>query len=236
MDPRDDLRDILVLPLPRPGDHAGKQAEAVRRTVARAAPRLLYVSAVASGLVTLMEADGTVIDEPIAWAGIQPPQAGDAVVALTIPGRGGRDAAATRVALGPVNRTPSAGGLVVQPFAQSTADVPSTTSTSAYVDAAAFSLFLPPGFWTLDATGGLALIHSIGGVADYRLTIDGTAGPARFTRALDATRYSRWEAHQTRTGVAGNRNVTVAVSYKGSTAGTTSGANPTAFVVARRMI
>lgn len=235
MDPRDGLRDLLVPPLPRAADRAAKEADAVASRIAKAAPRLLYVSSFDGTLATLKEADGTVIDEPIAWAGVLPPQAGDAVVALTIPGRGSRDAAGTRVAFGPVNRTPGAVGFESQPFCQSTADAGSTTSTSTYVTAATFSLFLPPGVWTVDVMGGISLTHSAGGQADYRIDIDGAAGFSRRTRNLSATVYSRYEANQTRTGVAGNRSINVEVKYKGTDAGTTSAANPSANVMARRI-
>lgn len=222
--------------LPRPSDHADRLGQRIRAIVAKASPRRLFVSSVSSGLVVLREADGTVIDEGVAYIGVVPPQVGDAVLVVPLPGSGSRHAAGSRVALGPIFRGASDGALVVQPNTQSFADAPSTSSTSSYADAATFAVFLPPGIWTVDADGGLALIHSAGLVSDLRLDIDGTPGPSRRTQNLSATVYGGWEAHQTLTGVAGNRSVNVKVSYKSFNAGSTSAANPTVLVIARRVV
>jgi hypothetical protein len=225
---------VLIPPLPRPGDHALRREEATRRQIERVANRLLYVSAYASGLVTLREGDGTVIDEPIAWAGLFPPQPGDAVVRIALPGRGDRDAAPSYVAWGPVHKADDGPGIVDREGSASGATVATNPSTTTYVNALSISIPLGPGTWEITADADLAMLHSGALRADFQVSIDGIATP-RNSQNLHASIWSRWAVSRRQTNVAGNRSVTVALDYKPRDAGTVSASNPVIRVRATRL-
>jgi hypothetical protein len=211
--------------LPLPADTAQRTGTRVREIAAEMAPRLLFVSAFASGLVTLMEADGSVIDEPVAWIGANPPQTGDAVLALMVPGRGHRHASGTRVAIGPVNRVSGAGGIVEREASATNSTTASTSSTSTYSDCITLSLPLGPGTWEITAMGDVAMIHSGATKADCQVVIDGVA-TSRQTPNLSTTVYGRFGASRRSTSVAGDRSITIAVQAKPFNAGTLTMAQP----------
>jgi hypothetical protein len=181
--------DPALAPLPRPADVAARREDAVRGILAGAANRLLYVSAYAGGLVTLREADGTVIDEPIAWVGHLPPQVGDAAIRLAVAGRGGRDAAPSSVALGPIHKADDGPGIVEREGSATNGATPANASTSTYVIEQTVLIPLGPGTWEVVATGDLLLTHTASGQADVQVVIDGVA-TSRQSPALSTAVYT----------------------------------------------
>jgi hypothetical protein len=218
------------MPLPNPADLHRKQLERNREMAADVAPRLLYVDSVTSGLVTLREADGTVIGEDVAWIGSVSPQAGDAVVAIQIPGRGHKHARGSRVALGPVNRSGVA-GIVEREASASVSITPSNSVTSSYEDAITLSIPLGAGTWDVTAIGDLALIHSAGTKCDIRIVVAGNQ-TERQTQNLHASIYSRWGVSRRETGLTGGGSVTVTLQYRPFNTGTAGAANPMLHVIA----
>ena len=223
-----------LAPLPRPPDVARRREDAVRAMLDGTANRLLYVSSYASGLVTLREADGTVIDSPIAWVGVFAPQTGDACVRIALPGRGSRDAAASYVAFGPVHKADDGPGVVVREGSASTGAAVSTTSTSTYSVAQTVQVPLGPGLWDVVCEGSVLVTHSASGQADVQVTIDGTA-TSRQSPALSTTVYGRVGSSRRSSGVAGNRTISCTVEFKCSTAGTVQSRNPNLRVSATRV-
>jgi hypothetical protein len=211
--------------LPRPTDKTRRDADAIRDIAASTAPRLLYVSSVASGLVVLKEADGTIISESIAYIGTIPPQVGDSVVRIAIPGRGDKHAKGSYVAVGPINRVSGAVGIIERTASATNSATASTSSTSTYSVAITLSITLPPGTWEISAHGTIALIHSASGKADVEITIDGTA-VSRQTPNLSSSVYGRFGSAQRLTGIAGNRTITITVEFKSFGTGTTTCAQP----------
>lgn len=225
----------ILAPLPRPADVAAKRDERVRDAAAAVGNRLLYVTSYVAGLVTLQQADGTVIDEAIAWAGVLPPQPGDGVVRLTIPGRGTRDAAPTFVAL-PIVRTDTP-GVVEREGSATNGAAPSTTNISTYATSLTVPIPLGAGLWEIVASGDLLLTHSASGQCDVQMTIDGVS-TSRQSPPLSPTVYTRIGSSRRSTGVVvavGGRTVNVTLDYKPSTAGTAVGRNPVVRVHASRL-
>jgi hypothetical protein len=212
------------MPLPRPTDHAERLGAALARRLAKLAPRRLFVDSVASGLVTLEEADGTLIDEPIAWISAVPLVPGDAVLVVPVPGTGDKHAAGSRVAIGPIRRTDLPSAIpdtpVVGVAAQNASDTASTTNTSTYVDALVVNQVLPAGVW---AAGAVDVRTEIGGV-----------GQTAVTQSVVSAGFDRVVTAGGRAAVAGGGSVAIKVQYKGNAAGTSTCDQPGMIFVATR--
>jgi hypothetical protein len=109
---------------------------------------------------------------------------------------------------------------IVVTSAQSSADDGTCTSTTVYDVAMSVNLVLPVGTWSIDAVGGVAMLHSAGNANRWAIEIDGVEGTARTASCP--------------TGVAGNRTVVVRVLYRPSDAGTATAANPWILISANR--
>lgn len=224
----------MTIKLPHPSDHVQRQGDAVRDIAAGMSPRLLYVSSFAVGLVTLKEADGSIIDTAIPFIGVFPPQADDAVIRLTIPGRGDKAAASSFVAIGPINRVSGASGIVTEVGAQGAADVPTTTSTSVYSDAIVVPLNLGPGLWTIKAFGSVLMRHSAGNAVDVRTEIGGV-GQSAITQSVVSSGYDRIAVAGSRSAIAGPVTLGVRITFKANEAGTATADQPALMAIATRI-
>jgi hypothetical protein len=225
------------MPLPRPTDHAERLGAALARRLAKLAPRRLFVDSVASGLVTLEEADGTLIDEPIAWISAVPLVPGDAVLVVPVPGTGDKHAAGSRVAIGPIRRTDLPSAIpdtpVVGVAAQNASDTASTTNTSTYVDALVVNQVLPAGVWTVQVYASAFMRHSAAGAVDVRTEIGGV-GQTAVTQSVVSAGFDRVVTAGGRAAVAGGGSVAIKVQYKGNAAGTSTCDQPGMIFVATR--
>jgi hypothetical protein len=225
------------MPLPRPTDHAERLGAALARRLAKLAPRRLFVDSVSSGLIVLEEADGTLIDEPIAWISAVPLVPGDAVVRLTLPGSGDRHAAPSHVAIGPIRRTDLPSAISDTPIvgvaAQNAADTASTTSTSVYSDALVVNQALPAGTWTIQVYGSIFMRHSAAGAVDVRTEIGGV-GQTEITQSVVSAGFDRVAVAGGRAGVAGGGTVAIKLQYRANAAGTATADQPGMIFLATR--
>jgi hypothetical protein len=122
----------------------------------------------------------------------------------------------------------------VQFFNQSTADTPSTTSTSTYAVAMTGTIVLPAGTWGVSAIGGANFIHSASGPVDFYVSVNGNTGTLTQTQNLSTATYEQYvDAKSEVTGLTGT--ITVTVEYRAHTAGTATCVNPWAQARLRRI-
>lgn len=124
-------------------------------------------------------------------------------------------------------------GLYTQLESQSSA-TPSdnTTSTVTYAVALDATVVLPTGTWTVRAIGGLNLVHSAGGTALMRVSVNGQDSTARSVSGLSATAYQMGVDEDSLGGLTGT--VHVYLHFRSSSAGTTTVKNPWLFVLCER--
>ena len=128
---------------------------------------------------------------------------------------------------------------VITNGSQASADTPSTTSTTTMQDAISVNITLGDGTagagtWAIWVLGSVSLINSASATARVCATIDGVQGNIHVTPALNTAIYTSCAAASVASGLTGNRTVAVKIQYRSGTANTTTAANPSLIVIAKR--
>lgn len=126
-------------------------------------------------------------------------------------------------------------GLIVKPFAQSSSDNPSTTSTVSSVVAAQFDVVIPgtsADRWTCNVIGFLNLTRNVIGDSYMSVDIEGVEGGGRVIQV--DTGFTALFDNGIATLVVGGQTCIVKIRYRSNEAGTTTAKNPAALVLLER--